>query len=92
MIISSEEVRYPGQGMMTSGSKTSVPDIVTHDLQSLNLHGGGDDSRSFLLLDQEEQLCVDNVETWCDKLGCDMSATCKVTLQIILEEEKEEDG
>ena len=59
-------------------SKTSVPDVITHDLQSLNLHGGGDDSRSFLVLDQDEQLCVESVAAWCDKLGCDTSATCKV--------------
>ena len=50
--------------MLTSNSsKMTVPDVVTHDLQSLNLHGG-EDSRSFLLLDQEERLCVETVETW----------------------------
>ena len=43
--VSSEDGgRYPGNGMLNSGSsKTSIPDVVTHDLQSLNLHGGGDD-------------------------------------------------
>lgn len=62
----------------STSSKTSVPDVITHDLQSLNLHGGGDDSRSFLLLDQEEQLCVDNVSSWVEKLGCDATTQCKV--------------
>ena len=62
----------------SASSKTSIPDVVTHDLQSLNLHGGGDDSRSFLLLDQEEQICVDSVQTWCEKLGCDLMTSCKV--------------
>lgn len=71
--------RYPGNGMLNSGSsKTSIPDVVSNDLQSLNLHGGGDDCRSFLLLDQDEELCVESVEAWCNKLGCDMSETCKV--------------
>ena len=65
--------------MLTSASsKTSVPDVVTHDLQSLNLHGGGDDSRSFLVLDQDEVLCVETVAAWCARLGCDTSASCKV--------------
>ena len=63
--------------MLTSASsKTSVPDVVTHDLQSLNLHGGGDDSRSFLVLDQDEVLCVETVAAWCARLGCDTSASC----------------
>ena len=64
--------------MLSSNSnKITVPDVVTHDLQSLNLHGG-DDSRSFLLLDQEEQICVETVEAWADKLGCDLTSQCKV--------------
>ena len=58
-------------------SKTSVPDVITHDLQSLNLHGG-EDSRSFLLLDQEETICVEDVESWVVKLGCDLTSECKV--------------
>ena len=64
--VSSEDGgRYPANGMLNSGSsKTSIPDVVTHDLQSLNLHGGGDDCRSFLLLDQDEELCVESVEAW----------------------------
>ena len=77
--IFSEDGRFPCNGMITSAtSKTSVPDVITHDLQSLNLHGGGDDSRSFLVLDQDEKLCVESVAAWCSKLGCDTSATCKV--------------
>jgi len=65
--------------MITSnGSKNSVPDVVTHDLQSLNLHGGADDCRSFLLLDQTEQLSVDSGTSFCTKLGCDASSTGKV--------------
>ena len=75
----SDDPRFPANTMINStGSKTSVPDVITHDLQSLNLHGGGDDSRSFLVLDQEEQLCVDNVSSWVEKLGCDGSSQCKV--------------
>ena len=61
----------------SNSSKTSVPDVVTHDLQSLNLHGG-EDSRSFLLLDQEETICVEDVESWVVKLGCDLTSQCKV--------------
>ena len=77
--ICSDDGRYPGSAMLTSASsKTSVPDVVTHDLQSLNLHGGGDDSRSFLVLDQDEVLCVETVAAWCARLGCDTSASCKV--------------
>jgi len=78
-ISASDDGRYPGSAMLTSASsKTSVPDVVTHDLQSLNLHGGGDDSRSFLVLDQDEVLCVETVAAWCARLGCDTSASCKV--------------
>ena len=61
----------------SNSSKTSVPDVVTHDLQSLNLRGG-EDSRSFLLLDQEETICVEDVESWAMKLGCDLTSQCKV--------------
>jgi len=64
--------------MINSTSKSSIPDVVTHDLQSLNLHGGGDDCRSFLLLDQSEQLSVDSATMFCTKLGCDVSTTGKV--------------
>ena len=79
LCICSDDPRFPANTMINStGSKTSVPDVITHDLQSLNLHGGGDDSRSFLVLDQEEQLCVDNVSSWVEKLGCDGSSQCKV--------------
>lgn len=72
----SDDPRYPVN--MMSSSKTSVPDVITHDLHSLNLHGGGEDSRSFLLLDQEEQISVESVGSWCEKLGCDVTTNCKV--------------
>jgi len=64
--------------MINSTSKSSIPDVVTHDLQSLNLHGGVDDCRSFLLLDNSEQLSVDSATLFCTRLGCDATSTGKV--------------
>eukprot|EP00092_Neocalanus_flemingeri_P009959 GFUD01010737.1.p1 GENE.GFUD01010737.1~~GFUD01010737.1.p1 ORF type:complete len:703 (-),score=93.22 GFUD01010737.1:369-2477(-) len=79
LFLSSERQVRCNSSMITSiGSKTSIPDVVTHDLQSLNLHGGADDCRSFLLLDQNEQLSVDSGTSFCTKLGCDASSTGKV--------------
>lgn len=76
IFLSSDRQTRCNSTMITS--KSSVPDVVTHDLQSLNLHGGADDCRSFLLLDQTEQLSVDSGTSFCTKLGCDASSTGKV--------------
>ena len=43
-----------------------------------NVIFSGEDSRSFLLLDQEEQISVESVGSWCEKLGCDVTTNCKV--------------
>jgi len=78
MFLTSEPQGRCATGMINSSSKTSIPDVVTHDLQSLNLHGGADDCRSFLLLDQNEQLTIDTGTEFCTKLGCDATSTGKV--------------
>jgi len=78
LFLSSDRQGRCNSTMITSSSKSSIPDVVTHDLQSLNLHGGADDSRSFLLLDQTEQLSVDSATLFCTKLGCDASSSGKV--------------
>lgn len=59
-------------------SKTSLPDVLSSDLQSLPLHGGVEDSQSFLLMDQTEQLSVETTMELCCRLGCDSSAVGKV--------------
>jgi len=78
LFLPSDRTGRCSSAMINSTSKTSIPDVVTHDLQSLNLHGGADDCRSFLILDQSEQLSVDSATLFCTKLGCDASSTGKV--------------
>jgi len=66
--------------LVTSGcSRTSLPDVLSNDLTSLNLHGGVDEAASPLLVfDQTEKLSVESASDFCSRLGCDLSSTCKV--------------
>lgn len=69
-ISASEDGRFPCNGMThLATSKTSVPDVITHDLQSLNPRRRRRQS-VISCLDKDEQLCVESVAAWCSKLGC----------------------
>ena len=74
-----EEHFQPATGMVGGQcSKTSLPDVLSTDLQSLALHGGIEDSQSFLLMDHTEQLSITSPSELCSRLGCDSSAVTKV--------------
>ena len=74
-----EEHFQPATGMVGGQcSKTSLPDVLSTDLQSLALHGGIEDSQSFLLMDHTEQLSITSPSELCARLGCDSSAVTKV--------------
>ena len=55
----------------------SLPDVLTNELVSLTLVGTAD-RRSTLLLDNTEQLALHSDGAFCERLGCDPSATIKV--------------
>lgn len=59
-------------------SKTSLPDVLTGELTSLNLHGGADDKKSFLLIDQMERLTIDSDTVFCSLLKCHTNTNVKV--------------
>ena len=74
-----EEHFQPASGMVGGNcSKTSLPDVLSADLQSLALHGGIEDSQSILLMDHTEQLSINSPSELCARLGCDSSAVTKV--------------
>ena len=74
-----EEHFQPATGMVGGQcSKTSLPDVLSTDLQSLALHGGIEDSQSILLMDHTEQLSITSPSELCSRLGCDSSAVTKV--------------
>jgi len=59
-------------------SKTSLPDVLSSELTSLNLHGGAEDKKSFVLLDSEERLTVTSENVFAQMLGCDVNSSVKV--------------
>merc|ERR1719323_2647728 len=74
-----EDHFQPASGMVGGNcSKTSLPDVLSADLQSLALHGGIEDSQSILLMDHTEQLSINSPSELCARLGCDSSAVTKV--------------
>ena len=60
--------------------RPSLPDVLSNDLTSLNLHGGTDEGRwaPLQLLDQDERMVVDSAGDFCTRLGGDGGTTCKV--------------
>lgn len=67
-----------GQSPVSQNSK-SLPDVLSTELQSLNLLADHENNRlSFLLLDNEDHVAVDDYAEFCRKLGCDPSVSGKV--------------
>eukprot|EP00094_Tigriopus_californicus_P012713 TCALIF_12290-PA protein Name:"Similar to ZFYVE1 Zinc finger FYVE domain-containing protein 1 (Homo sapiens)" AED:0.02 eAED:0.02 QI:61/1/1/1/1/0.75/4/514/657 len=56
-------------GLASSMFNSALPDVLTSELQTLNLHAD-EQPWSFTLLNDHEQLCVDTPEAFAAKLGC----------------------
>lgn len=66
-------------GQKTAKPAKTMPDVLTSEMQSLNLHADPEVNRlSFLLLNDRDCVTVANVEELCLKLGCDKSTNAKV--------------
>lgn len=60
----------------TAGSNTnSLPDVLSNELQSLNLNAGDINHLSFPLIDENEILSIDSADRLAAKLGCDKEET-----------------
>ncbi len=61
--------------------RKSLPDVLSTELQSLNLLADTENNRlSFLLLDNRDNLCAESAENFALKLGCDLSVNAKVLI------------
>jgi len=77
--VNSQDDHFHSAAMVGSHcSKSSLPDVLSSELQSLALHGGVEDSRAVLLMDASEALTVPSPHQLCARLGCDSSAVGKV--------------
>lgn len=72
--------------MVSSNSQSLLPDVLSNELQSLNLHvrenGAAAAGIGFLLMDNEENLQVANAEELAARLGCEDD--CKTKVVVIL--------
>lgn len=60
-------------------NQKSLPDVLSNELQSLNLLADHENNRlSFLLLNADDSIGVSDYPEFCRKLGCDPSVGCKV--------------
>eukprot|EP00095_Tigriopus_kingsejongensis_P011881 maker-scaffold410_size180147-snap-gene-0.28 protein:Tk11881 transcript:maker-scaffold410_size180147-snap-gene-0.28-mRNA-1 annotation:"zinc finger fyve domain-containing protein 1" len=64
-------------GLSASLFSSTLPDVLTNELQTLSLHAD-DHSLSFLLLNDQEELCPDSKESLAGQLGCDVTNRAKV--------------
>ena len=62
----------------------SLPDVLSTELQSLNLLADHDNNRlSFLLLDGDDNVTVQDFAEFCRKLGCDPSVRDAKVVSIV---------
>ena len=57
--------------------RPSLPDVLSNDLTSLNLHSLTDKG-PVLVIDQAERLTLDSATAFTTRLGCDGSTNCTV--------------
>jgi len=78
--ISTEDTEHrPNSSLSATIQTKSLPDVLSTELQSLNLLADHENNRlSFLLLDINDKICISDYSELCRKLGCDPSVSAKV--------------
>jgi len=78
--ISTEDTEHRSNSSLSATIQTnSLPNVVSTELQSLNLLADHENNRlSFLLLDVNDKICISDYGELCRKLGCDPSVSAKV--------------
>lgn len=79
-LASKEESEHrPASSLSATIQTNSLPDVLSTELQSLNLLADHENNRlSFLLLDVNDKIGVSDYHELCRKLGCDPSVNAKV--------------
>ena len=77
---SKEDLEHrPASSLSATIQTNSLPDVLSTELQSLNLLADHENNRlSFLLLDVDDKIGVSDYNELCRKLGCDPSVNAKV--------------
>lgn len=73
-------VSSSSKSILVQQQNISLPDVLSTELKSLNLHADDQDRLSFLVLDSsaDDQLVVDSADQFALKLGCELAADAKV--------------